>query len=91
LWFSDGYAKSEVMPSDADRPPQRPTSEAVPDRASKAAPLAPAAQRALAEAAARRAERERKAADQSKEVGGRDGPDPTRYGDWEINGLASDF
>jgi len=25
------------------------------------------------------------------EVGGRDGPDPTRYGDWEINGRCVDF
>jgi hypothetical protein len=26
-----------------------------------------------------------------KEIGGRDGPDPTRYGDWEINGRCVDF
>ena len=26
-----------------------------------------------------------------KEVGGRDGPDPVRYGDWEVKGVASDF
>ena len=26
-----------------------------------------------------------------KELGGRDGPDPTRYGDWEKKGIASDF
>jgi len=25
------------------------------------------------------------------EVGGRDGPEPTRYGDWEKNGIISDF
>jgi len=25
------------------------------------------------------------------EVGGRDGPDPTRYGDWEKNGRCIDF
>jgi hypothetical protein len=54
-------------------------------------PLTPAAERALAEAAARRAERARQDADRPKEVGGRDGPEPTRYGDWEINGLISDF
>ena len=52
--------------------------------------LSPAAERALAEAAARRAERDRNA-DQSKESGGRGGLDPTRYGDWEVNGLTSDF
>jgi hypothetical protein len=53
--------------------------------------LTPEAERALAEAAARRAGRARQGADQPKEVGGRDGPEPTRYGDWEINGLISDF
>ena len=26
-----------------------------------------------------------------KEVGGREGPDPTRYGDWEKNGRCIDF
>jgi hypothetical protein len=54
-------------------------------------PLSPEAQRALAEAAARRAERDRAGADQPKEIGGRGGLDPTRYGDWEINGLTPDF
>ncbi len=54
-------------------------------------PLAPAAERALAEAAARRAERERSTAKAPKELNGPAGPDPTRYGDWEINGIAADF
>jgi len=57
-------------------------------------PLPPAAERALAEAAARRAERdrvERAQAPQPKEINGRGGPDPVRYGDWEIGGRASDF
>jgi len=27
----------------------------------------------------------------SQEVGGPKGPEPTRYGDWEKNGIASDF
>jgi hypothetical protein len=53
--------------------------------------LAPAAQRALAEAEARRAEIDRKAASQPKEHSGRRGPDPARYGDWEVKGIASDF
>ncbi len=52
--------------------------------------LSPAAQRALAEAEARRAEAESQAREQPKEVG-RKGPDPARYGDWEKNGIASDF
>lgn len=29
--------------------------------------------------------------EQPKEVGGREGPEPTRYGDWEKNGIISDF
>jgi hypothetical protein len=53
-------------------------------------PLPPAAERALAEAAARRAAEDR-AAGRPQEVGGPEGPDPVRYGDWERNGLASDF
>jgi hypothetical protein len=55
--------------------------------------LTPAARRALAEAEERRRLADaRKAANPSpKEVGGRDGPDPTRYGDWEKGGIASDF
>lgn len=34
---------------------------------------------------------ERPPADQPEEVGGRDGPEPTRYGDWEKNGRCIDF
>ena len=53
-------------------------------------PLSAAAQRALAEAEARR-----KAADKTGalpgELGGRKGPEPTRFGDWEKNGIAHDF
>jgi hypothetical protein len=51
--------------------------------------LSPEAERALAEAEARR--RAKKGNALPKEVGGRDGPEPTRYGDWEKNGIASDF
>jgi hypothetical protein len=53
--------------------------------------LSPAAQRALAEAAARRAQVDRKVAERPKELSGRPGPEPTRYGDWEAKGIASDF
>lgn len=71
--------------------PQKPTEgSATAEKAPDQRPLTPAAERALAEAAARRAERDRNA-DQSKESGGRGGLDPTRYGDWEVNGLTSDF
>jgi hypothetical protein len=54
-------------------------------------PLPPAAERALAEAAARAAARDRAAAARPAEVGGPSGPDPVRYGDWERKGIASDF
>ena len=30
-------------------------------------------------------------ATEPREIGGRNGPEPTRYGDWEVGGLASDF
>jgi hypothetical protein len=53
--------------------------------------LTPAAERSLAEAAARRAEIDRAAAERPKEIAGRKGPDPARYGDWEVKGIASDF
>jgi hypothetical protein len=55
--------------------------------------LTPQARRALAEAAERRrlAEEQAAANPQAKELGGRKGPDPTRYGDWEKDGIASDF
>jgi hypothetical protein len=51
--------------------------------------LPPAAQRALSEAAERR--RAAKAVDLPREFGGRDGPEPVRYGDWEKKGIAIDF
>ncbi len=53
--------------------------------------LVPAAKRALAEAQARRAEIDRKSKEQPRELHGRKGPDPARYGDWEVKGIASDF
>ncbi len=54
-------------------------------------PISEAAERALAEAAARRAAyRERETA-RPKEIGGRGGQEPTRYGDWEVKGIATDF
>lgn len=53
--------------------------------------LPPAAQRALAEAAERRKKAEQRASNLPKELGGRDGPEPVRYGDWEKKGIAIDF
>ncbi|WP_072396109.1 DUF1674 domain-containing protein [Hyphomicrobium sp. CS1GBMeth3] len=54
-------------------------------------PLSPAAQRALQEAAERRAAAETQRADRPTEINGPAGPEPTRYGDWEKGGIASDF
>jgi hypothetical protein len=54
-------------------------------------PLTPAAQRALAEAEARRKAAEANATPAQKEFQGPNGPEPTRYGDWERKGIASDF
>ncbi|HVY59521.1 MAG TPA: DUF1674 domain-containing protein [Xanthobacteraceae bacterium] len=68
---------------------------AAPDRPSTGGaerrPLTPAAERALAEAAARRADLDRQAAERPKELHGRSGLDPARYGDWEVKGICSDF
>jgi len=49
--------------------------------------LTPEAQRALAEAETRR----KAAAELPKEIGGRAGLEPTRFGDWEKKGIATDF
>lgn len=53
--------------------------------------LPPAAQRALAEAEERRRARDAEAKPMPKEIAGRDGPEPIRYGDWEKKGIISDF
>jgi hypothetical protein len=75
---------NDPTPDNPDAAPSEPTG-------TRAKPLTPDAQRALAEAAARRAERDAAPHDQPKEVRGRGGLDPVRYGDWEKDGLASDF
>ncbi|MEX0954605.1 MAG: DUF1674 domain-containing protein [Rhizobiaceae bacterium] len=68
---------------DADTPP-------LPEGAARKRDLPPAAMRALAEAQARRAAA-KEAATGEKEIGGPKGPEPVRYGDWEIKGRAIDF
>ena len=50
--------------------------------------LPPAARRALEEAQTRRAQ---SAPARPRELNGRGGLDPVRYGDWEVKGLSSDF
>lgn len=76
----------DMQPSD----PQK-SSAPKPSAAQPRKPLSAAAERALAEAAVRRAERDKLAAAASREVKGPAGPDPVRYGDWEVKGIASDF
>ena len=70
---------TEPSPDSMPPPPAQPP---------KPRPLSPAARRALAEATERR---NRSETEPAKEIGGRGGPDPVRYGDWEVKGLASDF
>ncbi len=55
-------------------------------------PLSPQAARALAEAEERRAKSAKDEAPKGpKELQGPKGPEPTRFGDWERKGIASDF
>jgi hypothetical protein len=80
-----------INPSDPPLPPSPASGSSgaqAPER-----PLPDAAHRALAEAAARRREHgtDSTTTKSAKELEGRGGLDPTRYGDWEVNGLASDF
>lgn len=77
---------------------QTPQSEPIPElseeekaaaEAARRAALPEVARRALEEADARKAKA--KAEEMPTELGGRDGPEPVRYGDWERKGLAIDF
>jgi hypothetical protein len=73
------------------------TATKIPDATSESEaqrkPLSPAAQRALAEAEERRAAAaaQANATATAKEFQGPTGPEPTRFGDWERKGIASDF
>jgi hypothetical protein len=81
----------KLMPT-PDTENQKPaTRESTPAQSGATRPLPPAAERALAEAAARKAARDRMAAEKPAEAGGPSGLDPVRYGDWERKGIASDF
>ena len=66
------------------------------NQADRATTLSPAARRALAEAEERRRNIAENSSSNSRddgqeEIGGQDGPEPTRYGDWEKGGITSDF
>ena len=60
-----------------------------PSKAEIAARIRAAGERAKAEAEERRKTAAHAA--QPMELGGAKGPEPTRYGDWEKNGITSDF
>jgi hypothetical protein len=80
--MSDNASQAKLETKPGIRPDTKPAQER------KA--LTPAAERALAEAEARR----QAAADAKpmpREYQGPKGPEPTRYGDWENKGIASDF
>ncbi len=73
--------------SDSEKPETGDSEQPLPAPAQRELP-APA-QRALAEAQARRDAA--KSAPLPPELGGRDGPEPVRFGDWEKKGIAIDF
>lgn len=81
------------MQDDAQTPqdpaPQMTEAERAQAEAERRAALPEIARRALEEADARKAKAQAQAL--PTELGGRDGPDPVRYGDWEKKGLAIDF
>jgi hypothetical protein len=87
IWYREAQTASPEANELHMAQPEKPA-EPVPAR-----PLTPEARRALQEAEERRrlAEQRQAANPLPKEVGGRKGPDPTRYGDWEKDGIASDF
>ena len=73
-----------------ERKPERQAAQKVPSPDAKQAAVKAAAERAKAEAEARRkADAER--AKKERELGGPEGPEPTRYGDWEKKGICYDF
>ncbi|ATX65104.1 DUF1674 domain-containing protein [Roseinatronobacter bogoriensis] len=73
------------MTDDTATPDDRPS----PSEAERRATLPPAARRALEEADARRDAQQSE--QRPTELGGRKGPEPVRYGDWEKKGIAIDF
>ncbi|MDD7909459.1 DUF1674 domain-containing protein [Pseudovibrio exalbescens] len=76
------YSTTEIAaPSEVEEAPKRKRFEDLP----------PAAQRALKEAEARRAEIDAVTTNRPAEVDGRGGLDPARYQDWEVKGITSDF
>ncbi len=86
--FFNAWVVRMTGPDNHEKMPSSPPVETAP----KTRVLSPAAERALAEAAERRKRAaDKSAAERPTEIGGRGGEDPSRFGDWEINGRAIDF
>jgi hypothetical protein len=83
---NDNHAANTPKPAETREDGQADTSGSERKR-----PLSPAAMRALAEAEARRKALDSEKAEAEREIGGRGGADPARFGDGEINGRAIDF
>lgn len=79
---------SETIPPAADASTLETTAGAARPRFED---LPPAAQRALLEAEERRQAADRDPEPRPRELAGRKGPEPVRYGDWETKGIAVDF
>lgn len=90
LEFAKTPRISKAMSDTTKTPAETPT-ETLPEvlEAQRRAALPDVARRALEEADARKAAAQ--AQDLPPELGGRDGPEPVRYGDWEKKGIAIDF
>nr|WP_109563115.1 DUF1674 domain-containing protein [Jannaschia seohaensis] len=82
-------ADAPACPTDARRPEPEIRPLTPEEEAARRAALPAVARRALEEADARRAAAT--PVDRPLELGGRKGPEPVRYGDWEAKGIAIDF
>jgi len=95
MHHKQGREGRERMKTVSDKPETEPSNAAdstvKPVREPAKKPLSAAAKRALAEAKARREAADAEHLARQKELQGREGPDPVRYGDWENKGIASDF
>ena len=82
-----------ASPSDKSFNPPQTTDQSQKAASTTDKKLTPAAERALAEAAERRAAIDSKAnaLSERQEINGRGGLEPVRYDDWEVKGIASDF
>jgi len=93
-WTMNGEETTSATPVEAVSVPETAATTTEAPARRRFEDLPPAAQRALKEAEERRrlADEARAAAGPApKELRGRDGPEPVRYGDWELKGIASDF